>query len=260
MLVRSEILLLEGVRHAFSTRTGGVSRGPYASLNLGRSVGDDPAAVEENRRRFALAAGFDGPDRLAEVSQVHGAGVVRATSGPHASGALSKTEADGLWTDEPGLGVGVRTADCVPVLMVALDERGRAAAVAAIHAGWRGACAGVIAAAVEALGQGGHPADRLLAALGPAIGLSAFEVGDEVIEAASESLGGEAPRTVPGPRGRPHLDLPDLVRRHLHRAGVQSHNVQDLGLCTGSDPLQFFSHRRDGGLTGRHISAIQLLR
>ncbi len=256
VLLSSPLLAsLPGVRHGFSTRRGGVSLAPFAELNLGFSVGDDPARVEANRTRFIAAGGF-GP--LAEVHQVHGATVVSADS----AGA----EADALFCAGPGVAVAVRTADCAPVLLAALDHRGQPGAVAAVHAGWRGACSGVVEAAVGALVAAGFEPSRMRAAIGPAIGPERFEVGPEVVAAAELHLDGDAGPgrfsvglARPGPGGRPHLDLPELVRRCLLRAGLEPGNVDALGRCTASDPDLFFSHRRDGGRTGRHLAAIELL-
>lgn len=253
MLVRSA-LALTGVRHAFSTREGGVSEGPWASLNLGRPVGDDgdrPEAVEENRRRFAAAAGFE-PDHFAEVSQVHGTALVEVSG--RWTRADAAVEADAVWTEQPGVAVAVRTADCAPVLLAAY-RADRPVAVAAVHAGWRGACAGIVPAAVAAL-SGCGPAEHMRAAIGPTIGPDRFEVGEEVVEAAAKALG-RPPKTTPGPRGRPLLDLPHLVEQQLLDAGLPPDHVDVLGLCTFNDP-RFFSHRRDAGRTGRHLSVIQM--
>jgi hypothetical protein len=246
---------LPGVRHAFSTREGGVSRGASASLNLGFAVGDDPRAVEENRRRFAREAGFAGPEALVTVSQVHGPRVVWASSDD--APLRSDVEADAVLTSHPGLAVAVGTADCAPVLLVARDGP-TPVAVAAVHAGWRGACAGVVAAAVRALEARGARPEATTAAVGPTIGPDAFEVGEEVVIAAAGALSAGAPKTREGPRGRPLLDLPDLVRQLLVEAGLSADAIDVLGACTHSDPRRFFSHRRDRGRTGRHLSAVSL--
>lgn len=249
---------LPGVTHAFSTREGGVSKGPWASLNLGRPYGpgptDDGEAVEENRRRFAAAADYR-PERLVEVSQVHGARCVRVTASDGAGPESSATEADALWTTEAGVPLGIRTADCAPVLIAAYAGE-TPIAVAAVHAGWRGACGGVVPETVRALIKD-SPSAILKVAIGPTIGSEKFEVGDEVIAAAAASIG-RPPRFSPGPRGRPLLDLPDLIRRQLLDAGVQGGNIDLLKHCTFSEADRFFSHRRDAGRTGRHLSVIQI--
>lgn len=214
--------LPHGARALFSTRRGGASRGPFASLNLGRTVpgdagGDDPAAVAENRARLAAAAGVE----LRLARQVHGA-ALSTDDAPLA-------EADGQVTARAGVGAAVLVADCLPVAVA--GPRG----VAMLHAGWRGLAAGVLAHGVRALGTG-----PLAAAIGPGIGVCCFEVGDEVREALA---GHEGAR-----RGR-NLDLKRIARRQLREAGVEE--VADCDLCTCCEPGLFFSHRRDGERTGR---------
>lgn len=260
VFVRSPRLSISNVVHAFSTRQGGASGGVWAELNLAFTVGDSPDAVVENRRRFAQEAGFDLEPGFAEASQVHGIRVVEADADGVRSGALSATEADALVTEEVGLPVAVRTADCAPVLVAALDEAGAPRAVAAIHAGWRGACAGVIARAIDALEKKGLQPRRMIAAVGPMIGPDAFEVSEDVVEQAKASLSHGDPRWVPGPRGRPFLDLPDLVVQQLKERGLPREQIHGMALCTHGNPARFYSHRRDHGQTGRHLSAIQIRR
>lgn len=224
------------VRAFVSTRQGGVSTGAFASLNLGAHVGDDPAAVAENRRRFAAAAGIAAPGWL---SQVHGCDVVPASS----SGAES---ADACWTAASGMPCAVLTADCLPVLFAAVDG----SCVAAAHAGWRGLAVGVLEATIATLPV---PASRLMAWLGPAIGPDAFQVGDDVRAAFLEGAAEDAVAFKPdGLRWR--ADLFGLARARLHRAGVAS--VHGGGICTVSDAERFFSHRRDG-VSGRFATVIE---
>ncbi len=236
------------LRHGFSTRLGGLSKAPGATLDL--TLTEDPQPVlQNNRARFKQMLGAPRGAELVEVDQVHGTRVITA------EGAQGQP-ADGLYTCDCEQIVGVRTADCVPVLLAALDARGRPEAVAAVHAGWRGATAGIISNAVEALLAQGAQVQRIRAAIGPCISLSAFEVGPEVIEAAQQALMGQAPRTQVGPRARPHLDLVDLCERLLAQAGLPPSQVHSLGRCTFEEPGLFFSYRRDRGATGRHLSAI----
>ncbi len=248
MLETSPLLSrVPGVRHGFATRRGGVSEGPFASWNFGPD--DAPSALVENRRRFNAALQLDAETAVVQVRQVHGARVVDA-------GMVDpETEADAIITTDPGRPIGVRTADCAPLLIAGVDEDGRPH-VAAVHAGWRGAVANIPAAAVAALESRGVRADFQMAAIGPTIGIGAFEVGDEVVAAARHVLLGEAPNTKVNARGRHHLDLVDLVRRLLVRAGVPSDNIDVVGGCTFEDDGRYFSHRRDKGRTGRHLSAI----
>jgi YfiH family protein len=226
---------LPGAHVVFTTRNGGVSRGPYASLNLGYLTEDDPAAVTANRgvveREFAIQLGF--------VRQVHGAEVRGLTSADaeheRAAGPGSMTRADGQVTTTPGLAAATLTADC---LAVAIAGDG---AVAMVHAGWRGLQAGVLAAGVRALRAAGATGP-LVAAIGPGAGPCCYEVGSEVHAAFADR-----PAAV---HAGANLDLPAIARHDLAAAGVDA--VHAIGLCTiCSDPSLFFSHRRDHGLTGR---------
>ena len=234
--------------HGFTTRAGGVSGGPYASLNLGASVGDDPAAVAENRRR-ALDAFDAGPDRTARVRQVHGTRVVDAAE------AGDDVEADAMVATEPGWTLAISVADCVPVLL-ADPARG---AVAAAHAGWRGLVAGVVEATVAAMAErsGSRPGD-LWAAVGPHVTAPRYQVGREVVEAFAEH-GFAAAHAKPDPaaEGRFLLSLGGAVREALARAGVAQDRVASGGWCTAEDPATFFSHRRDRGRTGRHWALVR---
>ncbi|HZX30235.1 MAG TPA: peptidoglycan editing factor PgeF [Rhodocyclaceae bacterium] len=220
-----------GVRAVQTTRKGGISAVPYDSLNLGDHVGDDPGAVEANRRRLAEIV-------LAEpvwLKQVHGVMVADADD------AVAGCEADAAVSRRPGRACVVMTADCLPVLLC--DRAGTV--VAAAHAGWRGLAAGVIEATVAAMGR---PGDELLAWLGPAIGPDAFEVGDEVRAAfvAHDPLAAAA--FVPGAPGKWLADICLLARQRLVALGI--HDVWGGGQCTVADSDRFFSYRRDG-VTGR---------
>ncbi|HET9449450.1 MAG TPA: peptidoglycan editing factor PgeF [Aggregicoccus sp.] len=248
-LLRSALL---PVPHGFCTRAGGVSEGPFASLNLGFSVGDERERVEENYRRLAALAGA--PLRaLHRVSQVHGARVVQAHpqgSGPVSEGAgppPTEGDADGLWTEAPGEWVAVSTADCVPILLV--DPEGQR--VAAVHSGWRGTEAHIAARAVEALVARGARPERLLAAVGPCIQACCYEVSAELGERFAARFG---PAVVDRGQGRVRLDLGRAVRQTLEGAGLTPAHVDVLPHCTACDAQRFFSHRRDAGRTGRHLS------
>ncbi len=248
MLLTSSLLTaVPGIRHGFSTRRGGVSEGPYASWNFG--VGDAPGAAAENQRRFRAALSLDPDATVVQVEQVHGSRVIDAKL------VDAKTEADAIVESRPGVAIGVRTADCAPILIAGLDDDLRPH-IAAVHAGWRGAVADIPGIAVAAVASHGVRPDRLRAAIGPTIGLDRFEVGDEVIDAAQKTLGGAAPKTIVNERRRHHLDLVDLVRRLLLRAGVEPEHVEVVGGCTFEDDELYYSYRRDGGETGRHLSAI----
>ncbi len=223
---------LPGGRALFSTRRGGVSRGPFASLNLGRLTADDGANVDANRERLAAAVGLP-RERFLYGRQVHGTNVRRAT-GPMSAHA----EEDGQATAQAGLAALVFVADCLPVMLSAPGG------VAALHGGWRGLAGGIVAEGVAALRELGIDGE-LTAALGPAARDCCYEVGEEVHAAFAG---------VPGARvGDRNLDLATVARDALGRAGVAT--VHDTGLCTMCDE-RFFSHRRDKGVTGRQAGVI----
>ncbi|HEY7692418.1 MAG TPA: polyphenol oxidase family protein [Gaiellaceae bacterium] len=211
---------------AFSTRRGGVSGPPFDTLNLGRLTDDDPAHVAENRRRLCSELGTE-PELLSYGRQVHGA-TVRRAGGRGEPG-------DGLWTDAPGEPLLVFTADCLPVAVVRTN--GGPPVVAALHVGWRGLLAGIVATAVSALGGG-----RLAAAIGPGIGPCCYEVGDEVARPFRKRYGDDVVR-------ERRLDLWTAAERALDAAGIA--DVYRTDLCTSCDRGLFFSHRRDAGRTGR---------
>jgi purine-nucleoside/S-methyl-5'-thioadenosine phosphorylase / adenosine deaminase len=211
---------------AFSTREGGVSEGSFASLNLGRLTEDAAANVDENRRRLCEAVGAD-PERLAMNRQVHAATVNRAQAGERGRSG------DGLWTDEAGLPMLKVTADCLPL---ALARRNGRPGLALLHAGRLGLLEGIVEAGVAALGG------QLTAVVGPAIGPCCYEVGEETAEAYRGRFGSDVVK------GR-KLDLWTVSERVLRDAGVEA--VERLDVCTACHPARFFSHRRDGGRTGR---------
>jgi YfiH family protein len=228
---------LPGGRALFSTRNGGVSKGPYRSLNLGILTDDDPDAVTENRRRLAAGAGLD-PDRIAMGWQVHGTAIREwdaAPDGGYSAAGSPLPRVDGHLTGVRGLGLLVLVADCYPV---ALSDGARAAMA---HCGWRGLSGGILERAIERFD--GVPA----AAVGPGIGGCCYEVGPEVLR-AFDGLGGVA-------RGR-MLDLRAVIARKLGAAGVR--DVQHVDECTSCRSDLYFSHRRDRGSTGRQAGLVAL--
>lgn len=231
------------VQAVATTRGGGVSSGVYRSLNLGDHVDDDPGAVAENRRRLAVELGLAGGPRW--LRQVHGIVVADAAT------AAPAPQADAMIAAAAGTACVVLTADCLPVLFC--DAAG--SRVAAAHAGWRGLAAGVLEATVTALVASGVQAGDLLAWIGPAIGASAYEVGDDVRAAFLASDPRAAAGFTANARGRWQLDLPGLARQRLAAAGVRQ--VHGGNLCTHGDPQRFFSHRRDGNC-GRQASLVWL--
>ena len=235
------------IRHGVSTRAGGVSAGPYASLNLGASVGDSQEAVVENRARLARALGF-APDRLVTTPQVHGKGVL-VVNKETAPTAL-QTRADILVSCEPGYLLMQRMADCVSIML----WHKAACVVGVAHAGWRGTAIRVAGRAVEAVGELGGDPSGLRAGIGPSIGPCCFEVGEEVVAQIPGSEG----VVIAGPNGRPHVDLWELNRRQLVAAGLPEDHVEVAGVCTRCQPETYFSHRALGFPAGRFGAAIGL--
>ena len=242
----------DGFRHGFTTRLGGVSPAPFAGLNLGDKWGDAPTNVEENRRRLCQVAGTD---TLLAVSQVHGTRVLRVAAGADAPQVRAE-EADGLCSDEPGLGISVHVADCVPILM-ADPVTG---ACAALHAGGRGTVAGMSQAGVAAMiANFGSQARHLRVALGPCIGACCFEVGPEVVDQVEAAWPGARAAGIVLQFGerRPHVDLRLLLQHQLAHAGVLLENIDTTRACTHCDPAQrFYSYRRDGRRTGQMVGFI----
>jgi polyphenol oxidase len=222
-------------RVAFSTRLGGVSEGPFASLNLGIRTEDDPACVVENRTRLCAAVGAD-PDGATMAWQRHGATVTRAQPRGIVTPGTVYDHCDGLWSDARGRAMLLLTADCLPIAIARVRSR-RRPAVAIVHAGWRGLLAGVVGAGTRALGAG-----RLAAAIGPSIGPCCYEVGEEVARPFREAFGDDVLR---GEK----LDLWTAAERALRATGCE--HVERLDLCTSCEGDRFFSHRRDRGRTGR---------
>jgi polyphenol oxidase len=222
---------LPGARALFTTRRGGVSEGPFGSLNLGRKTADDPAHVDENRRRVAEAVGAPW-ERFLFGWQVHGSTVKRATA-PLAE----VTKEDGQATALRGHPALVFVADCTPVLLAAHG------AVAALHVGWRPAAGGIVAEGVAALREVGGTGP-VTALIGPGARACCYEVGEEVHAAFT---GYDA-------RRGQNLDLPAVIAAQLAAAGVDT--VHDTRLCTMCWFGLFFSHRRDGGVTGRQAGLV----
>jgi polyphenol oxidase len=230
---------LPGAQVYFSTRRGGVSEGPYESLNLGILTEDDQANVAENRRRLAVGAGLE-PAAVAMGWQVHGADLLEWDA-PPADGGFARPGAelpkvDGHLTAVPGVGLMVLVADCYPV---ALAAPGRAAM---LHCGWRGLAGGILERAIERF-DGEKPA----AAVGPGIGGCCYEVGQEVLAEFAELEGVADGRM---------LDLRAVIARKLEQAGVTS--VEHVAECTYCRDDLYFSHRRDDGVTGRQAGMVSL--
>jgi YfiH family protein len=240
-----------GATHGFFTRAGGVSEGPFASLNCSLSGQDERARVLENRARAASALGAQ-PEHLLGLTQVHGRDVVTVTDTLWAAGQGPK--ADAMVTARPGLALGIITADCAPILFA--DPR--AGVVGAAHAGWRGALGGVIEATLGAMvAIGAHPA-RVTAAIGPCIGQSSYEVAADLRDAVLAHNPSDQVFFTPGRPERWQFDLPGYCASRLRAAGIG--RVEVSGLDTLTEEARFFSHRRrtlaGGGPIGHQISVI----
>jgi polyphenol oxidase len=248
LVLRSALLEAAGFPlHGFSTRHGGVSAPPYDTLNLGRAVGDAPEAVAENHRRLERHLGLD--RAILSVKQVHGTAIAQASDlvrrGPEHR-ELEAAEADGIVCADPREAVGMRTADCAAVLLADPGTR----LVAAVHAGWRGATGGVVAAGVAALRSRGANAQDIVAAIGPCICARCYEVGDDVAR-----LFPGAAHPSPSAPGKHLLDLALAIELALRAAGIACDRIDRASACTRCDDSSFFSHRRSG-VTGRNMGFI----
>lgn len=234
-----------GVRAAFTTRAGGSSGGPYASLNLGSAVGDDPAAVRANRAAVAGALDFD-PGRAVTMRQVHGGHVVqvgrRGGAGAFTGSLDGVADADACVTTAPGVALLALGADC-PVIVA---WRGDGAGVAAIHAGWRGLVAGVVGAGIEALGE---CPEGVHAVVGPHVGPCCYPVDGELRQRMATLFGEHVVRG-------DAVDLGACAAVALERAGARAHLRSGVEACTSCDGERFFSYRRDGQATGRQAAVV----
>lgn len=253
MLTLKSALLdaVPGVRHAFFTRQGGVSKGVYDSLNVGVGSKDDPEAVQENRARAAAELGVE-LSHLLTCYQIHSSAAVTAER-PFAE----RPEADAIVTATPGLACGALSADCAPILLA----DGEARVVASAHAGWKGALGGVVAGVVEAMVAKGARADRIVAAVGPCIAQASYEVGEDFMDRFSLEAPGSERFFTPGrAQGKAQFDLAGFVLQRLAEAGVEK--AEWIGRDTCAEENLFFSNRR-GFLRGepdygRLLSAIVL--
>jgi YfiH family protein len=241
---------LEGQRvtHAFLTRLGGVSAPPFDTLNLGHTVGDDPAAVEKNHERALAALGVM-RRQVVSPYQVHGTHV-RPVSQAH--GGTVQYATDGLLTIVPDVALLLRFADCVPILLFDPTHR----AIVLVHSGWKGTVGNIAAVAVEALGRyvGSQP-EELWAGIGPAIGPCCYEVGQEMAETISQ-VNPPGTEALEQREGRLYLDLPGLVRAQLAATGVSQ--IVTSGICTACHTEEWFSHRAGNGRTGRFGALVML--
>ena len=246
-VLQSSVIPREGFVHGFPARTGGVSTGPRASLNLGYRWGDEVDNVDENRRRLAAHAGYD-PEALVATKHVHGIDVYRV-----GDELADDAEFDGLVCDKPGTVLGAFAADCIPVVFA--DPVGRVCG--ACHAGWRGTVAGVGAEVVKAMVALGSDRANIRVALGPSIGPCCFEVGSEVVDEFEATLTRLPGLVVDGPV-KQHINLRVAMRAILVSEGVAAEQIDDDPPCTMCHPDRFFSYRRDGTGGGCHMGFIGL--
>jgi YfiH family protein len=252
MTLHSSLLAaVPGLRHAFFTREGGVSKGIYASLNAGVGSRDSVADVTENRRRMAEAMGV-APTHFLSVHQTHSPNVVVATAPWDGERPL----ADAIVTRTEGLAIGASAADCGPILLVDPGAR----VIGAAHAGWKGALTGVLESTIDAMEKLGAERNGVIAAIGPLIRQQSYEVGGEFVERFIEADAGNTRFFIPSARdGHSMFDLAGFIRRRLENAGVLM--IDDLGIDTYADE-NFFSYRRSTHRKepdyGRHVHAIAL--
>src|SRR5665647_1831499 len=235
MLQAASLSTLPRIRHAFFTRSGGVSQGVYDSLNGGVGSNDAPAKVTENRSRMAGALGVK-PDHLLTAYQIHSPDVVVADQ-PWT--LENRPRADAIVTRTPRLAIGVSTADCGPLLLADAET----GVIGAAHAGWRGALTGVVEAAIAAMEKLGAERARIAAALGPTIRQPNYEVGPEFIARFVAADADNARFFAASPNaGHAMFDLPGYIAIRVQCAGIE--NFEDLGLCTYAEPDRFYSFRR----------------
>lgn len=246
-----------GVRHAFSTRLGGVSQGDLASMNLGTTRGDEPERVRENYRRFCAAVGLRA-DRVAMSNQVHGDCVRLITTADVKRDIYDPEgyQADGLVTDVPGVTLTVFSADCIPVLLYDPVRR----VIAAVHAGWMGTAKGIVRKAAERMtGVFGCKAEDILAAVGPGISKCCFETHADVPNAMTEGMGAKAlPHIRPLEGGKYMVDLKGLNACWLKGAGIPEGNISIDPECTMCHPEKYWSHRAHGARRGSQAAMIAL--
>lgn len=246
-LIRSALFDSHGIAGLFSERHNGVSPAPFDSLNFGFGLNDSDDNV---RRNFQLLKNVIPLSSLPHtVKQIHGIDALwcEGEGFDH-----TDREADILLTDQPGCAVAVRTADCQPILLADPIE----GIVAAIHAGWRGTAQRVVMKAVSLMCERGSMTKNIIATLGPCIGPCCFETGEDVAQQLADCV--DSGQTTIHHSPTPHVDMTELNRLQLIEAGIMLQNIEVTLLCTHCLPDRFFSHRRDAGITGRHLAVVAL--
>ena len=248
---------IEGLRHGFSTRLGGVSEGVFASMNLSFTRGDDEAAVRENFDRFCAAIDVNAEDVVISA-QTHTANVKTVTAADRGRGITREkeyTDVDGLITNDPGVVLCTQYADCVPLFFADPVKR----VVATSHAGWRGTAAGIAAVTVERMAAefGCDPAD-IIVAIGPSIGHCCFEVDSPVYDAFTQVAAFDDTCYTDNGGGKYHIDLWRVNRNWMLRAGILPEHITVTDLCTRCHPDLFWSHRKTGNDRGSLAAFIAL--
>jgi len=244
--LRSSLLAQHHITGIFSERQGGISPAPFDTLNLGLDLGDSAENVQQNLVHLAHSAHIPIPHRS---QQVHGTNVLKC----HGDGVLHQHDADILITSELGVSVGIRTADCLPILLV--DPK--AGIAAAVHAGWRGTANQVAIIAIQAMQELGARSEHILASLGPSIGPCCFEINLNTAEQLSQSHP-QAHTAISTTTTNAHANIQAINRLQLLHAGVLSQHVEHLDLCTSCLNKRFFSWRRDKHRAGRQLSIVAL--
>lgn len=241
------------VKQAIFTRSGGMSPTPWNSLNVGSLVGDDLANVTNNKRRLFEALSID--DRsMFDVWQVHSSDIVIANQPHQQSSFPPEYKADGIVTDQPGVTLFMRFADCTPIMLCDPKKK----AIGIVHAGWQGTVKKAALQAVKTFQAafGTDPGD-ILAAIGPAIGPDHYEVGENVIEQVKHAFGAQSDQVLMDHNGKIHFNLWEANKISLNEAGVTS--VEVAGICTACNTADWFSHRAEKGKTGRFGALISIL-
>jgi len=246
--IRSPLLAKHGFDGIFSLRNGGVSQAPFNSLNLADDTGDNPDNVEKNMNILLRTAGLSGTPHRA--MQVHGHRILNCRG----AGGMHRQQADILFSED-GSPVAVRIADCTPIL-IADPVNNRCAAV---HAGWRGTAQTIVVRAVEALQNAGGNPQTFIASIGPCIGLCCFEIGEETATALGQSCEGTA-KHIQQRNGKSFADLATINAQQLRNSGILRQHIECIGdqqaSCTCCHDEQFFSYRRDGQHSGRHLAIV----
>lgn len=244
--------------HGFSTRVGGTSKLPHtASLNLAFGRGDDDKTVLDNLTLFANALGFDAQS-IVSCPQIHSSIVKKVGLADQGKGYYAATdfECDGYVTTSQDVTLGVKTADCVPVLLAAEDKNGQVFAVSALHAGWRGTAKNIVSSGVDSLIEFGAMPERIFAAIGPCINQCCFEVGSDCKDEILRSLGSCFDEFIVSNGDKYYPDLTKINRRLLTLCSIPEANIDTCDLCTYCNPELFYSHRFSSGVRGSMLSVI----